>query len=65
MNKKVAPVMKFFIELTESDKVELINNINQYISGDFQTRRMLNEEATKSIAIHFGPSPQTCPYCGR
>lgn len=70
MNPKVSKVLKGFFALSDTEKAELIAEINTYQKGDASRRiaqeSALNESVRKSQAsVNFGPAPGGCPCCGR
>lgn len=69
MSAKATRAMKVFLQLSDSEKAELINLINEYQGGETNLRKSLTDRVLKeerSPMINFGPLPgSTCPYCGR
>ena len=67
ISSKVAVVLQGFIQLSQDERREFIDRLNELISGDAAKRKDLREEVLrKSLTITFGPAPQnTCPCCGR
>lgn len=66
MKNNVAKVLNGYLALSASDRQEFVKEINKYINGDERTKRVLNEEVSKSFdAVNFGPAPGGCPCCGK
>lgn len=64
MNEKVAKVLRGFINLTDSDKIDFINDLNKYQRGDSYDKNVtkrLVEERSSSV----GPKDSVCTCCGR
>lgn len=63
MNEKVAKVLKGFINLSESEKNDFINDLNKYQRSDYYDRgvqkRLVEERAS------VGPKDSVCTCCGR
>jgi hypothetical protein len=63
MNKKTEIVFRGFLELSVTERSELVDAINDYFKKDYLERRSV-EEAYKSVVL--GPlSSNVCPCCGR
>lgn len=65
MNKRTKLVFAGFIELTTSERNELIDEMNKFVKMEYKERSALAEEY-KSLKVSLGPiSTETCPCCGR
>ncbi|MFK5893374.1 MAG: hypothetical protein QM504_09170 [Pseudomonadota bacterium] len=65
MNKKLARVLNGFTELDKKEKAEFIINYNMLISGNLIESRNIEKKVNKISGIVFGPSPNSCPCCGK
>jgi hypothetical protein len=68
MTSKVAKVLRGFVELTDAERSELIEEINKYQRGDRTLRETIKRnagDAVKGSTVNFGPVPGGCPCCGR
>lgn len=70
MNKKVAQVIQGFLALTDGEKIEFIENLEKYKKYPHSTtldlQKSLNENfRAGSHGLNLGPSPNSCPCCGK
>lgn len=65
ISKKVAHVLKGVTELNSTERVEFISKVNDFLSNDPTKRRVFNEDLGKGLQVTTGPSPASCPCCGR
>jgi hypothetical protein len=69
MSSKATRAMKVFLGLSDSEKSEFIDQLNEYQKGDGQLRKSINTRVLKEEStpmVNFGPIPGAhCPYCGR
>lgn len=76
MNDRSKKVIAGFLNLTSSEKKEILSLIKDYDSSPHSVesdlkRAMGHEsfsESRKSFndsTVNFGPRPEGCPYCGR
>lgn len=70
MNEKIKLVMNGFISLNDSERKELIDEINKWIEADSLKKSIMNESLEKCAAdfrrVNTGPySSSTCICCGR
>lgn len=77
MNEKTKKVIKGFLNLSSSEKSEIVNLLKEYdkypnltnadlrkaISTESfsESRKSFNNDST----VNFGPRPEGCPCCGR
>lgn len=62
MNKKTTQVFIGFLNLTDQEKNELIDQINRYQEGNSIVRKSLKE----TFRLELGPvSSSNCPCCGK
>lgn len=66
MEKKVAHVLKGFLELDREQRAQFVEEVNKIINGTL-TPELLKESIRKSMSttVNFGPPPTGCPCCGR
>lgn len=63
MNKRTGLVFKGFLELTTSEKSDLIKAMNDYLERSTEERTELAEEYKR---VSLGPlSREVCPCCGK
>jgi hypothetical protein len=65
MNNKTKLVFRGFVELTDSERTELIAEISKYQNGTRDLRESLSKSVRSDTTINFGPAPGNCPCCGR
>lgn len=67
MNKKTALVLKGFIELSETEKAEAIDELKKYLAGSRAIQESLSKsyDSVKGSGVTFGPLKESCPCCGR
>lgn len=70
MNKKTAHVLQGFLSLSDEEKKEIIEQIEEYKKYPYLTKdsieKSLNENfGMESHSISLGPSPNSCPCCGK
>lgn len=70
MSPKVIKVLKGFHALSDTERVELIVEINKYQQGNTDLREVLRSDISESVrksqaSVNFGPAPGGCPCCGR
>ena len=59
-------VFKGFLELTDEEREEVIDAINDFYKKDFSTKRNIQESLQeKTASIILGPTGGGCPCCGR
>ena len=68
MRENVARALNVFLNLTDSEKSEMLEYLKEYPSYPHSTtgkiQKSLNE--TRVLGVTFGPAPgSTCPYCGK
>lgn len=64
MTSNVKKVLKGYIQLTESERTELLQEIEKYIKATFSERTIIENRV--SDAVSLGPlSSGACPCCGR
>ena len=70
MNKKTAHVLQGFLLLSDEEKKEIIEQIEEYkkypITAKGLIQKSLKEHfGMESHGISLGPSPNSCPCCGK
>lgn len=70
MSPKVIKVLKGFHALSDTERAELIVEINKYQQGNTALREALKSDISESVrksqaSVNFGPAPGSCPCCGR
>ena len=67
VSKRVAMVLKGFADLTAAERSIFVEKANDFQSNDAEKKSVLTEEIRKSmsLSVTLGPSPQSCPCCGR
>jgi hypothetical protein len=68
MNKKAAHVLQGFLSLSDDDKKEVIKQIEEYKKYPYTTKEIIQKsinESFESNSISLGPSPNSCPCCGK
>lgn len=63
MSDKVLKVLRGYINLTASEKVELITELNKYIESSAYGKQIIEENVQKSFSV--GPKNTICNCCGR
>lgn len=66
MTDKATLVLNGFLKLNETEKREVVDEINNYFKAD-QTRKnsMCESFRRKSAGVVLGPTSGSCPCCGR
>jgi len=66
MTDRTKFVLQGFIQLTNDEKIELVNQINGYYKSNSLGQEHFCESIHKSInSIVLGPLGEKCPCCGR
>lgn len=68
MNDELAKVFNGFLALKESEKREFIEHIKEYEKFPFTTEKNLRKSINENFDSHgitLGPSPNSCPCCGK
>lgn len=65
MNKTVMYAIKAFINLSETEKAEFIEQVNKYQDGLYIEKRQINEEIEKSLQRTGPLNIGNCPICGK
>lgn len=65
ISRQVAQALKSVSELTEAERHEFVEKVNDLLSNDSSKKRILKEELANSFSITLGPAPGTCPRCGK
>lgn len=68
MNTKTKRVFQGFIQLTEAEKKDLLDEIKKYTDGTPTQKRVIVEaslEDFRKSTVNFGPMPSGCPCCGK
>jgi hypothetical protein len=60
MSKQSDFVVAAFAKLTEKDKIDVKNRIDQYFSHD-----PVKKHIVEGTTVSFGPQGAGCPICGR
>jgi len=63
MTDNTRKVLNGFIELSDEEKQEFINELQKWSNLDFSERRRYNESIQKSVDL--GPLSSSCPCCGK
>ena len=67
MQPKVEVVINGFLKLSDSEKEEFVNLVEQYKKYPYTTgdeiKKTLDESRT--FGVNFGPAPGSCPCCGK
>lgn len=65
MNVKTKRVLRGFVELSATERAELITEMNKYLQGNVQLQESITKSIRSDNTINFGPTPGGCPCCGR
>ncbi len=65
MNMRQKAVLKGFIQLSQQERNELVEELNKLQNPPTPNTRELLERSIKGEVINFGPAPSGCPCCGR
>lgn len=66
MEKRIARVLKGYIELSDNEKAELIRLFASLNSANFSERQTVTKSMNDSLnRIDMGPVGAGCPCCGR
>lgn len=70
MKKRAAQVFRGWLELSQEEKQEVINAINEFLNATPQGKATLQartlNEATATFSFDTGPTgSRSCPCCGR
>lgn len=67
MDKAIAFVLKGFSELTPTQRVQCVDEMNKFLNGtpQEQTVQKSLREAALGTTMNFGPAPTGCPCCGK
>lgn len=65
MTKKSEFVFNGWLNLTDSEKKEVLKEIENYIDVSDFSKRLIIEKYKKRADIITGPLGSTCPCCGR
>ena len=66
MTDKTKFVMKGYIELSDEEKADFIDELNNYNKSGRALQENFSERVGKSInSVVFGPLSKQCPCCGR
>ena len=64
MTTKVAKVLKGFIKLSPSERLEFINELNKYQrESSLQSKKIFEDDVQRLAAL--GPKDTICDCCGR
>jgi hypothetical protein len=67
MQPKVEVVINGFLKLSENERSEFIDQLEEYNKYPYTTgdklQKSLNESRT--FGVNFGPAPSGCPCCGK
>jgi hypothetical protein len=58
-------VLAGFARLSDNDRSEVIEKLNEFVRADYVTRSQLRESFEKSANVVAGPVSIGCPCCGR
>jgi hypothetical protein len=65
MSDNVLLVLQGFLDLTDSEKAELIRQINQYNNQATDKAVFKKDIGDKVKSVDLGPLSKTCKLCGR
>jgi hypothetical protein len=65
VNNRTRQVLRGFIEMTASERDELIAEMNKFLQGNQLLRESIEKSIRSDTTVNFGPAPGTCPCCGR
>lgn len=66
MTDKATLVMTGFLQLTDTDKLEVAEEITKYYKASFLERQVKGKSFhEKRAAVVLGPTSGSCPCCGR
>lgn len=65
MNVKTKRVFRGFVELSATERAELITEMNKYLQGTVQLQESITKSMRSDNTVNFGPAPGGCPCCGR
>ena len=65
MTVKTKRVFRGFVELSATERAELITEINKYLQGTVQLQESITKSIRSDNTVNFGPAPGGCPCCGR
>jgi len=64
MNTKQKVILKGLLELSETERIEILQELKTYRSKTFSEQQWLNESMEKAQRV-LGPISGSCPCCGR
>lgn len=65
-NKKVLKVLQGFLELSDTEKQILINEVSSYMGKSMFGRDDLKRELRVKLSSNLGPTnDNSCPCCGK
>lgn len=66
MTNKAKIVLKGFLDLSESEKEDFLNELKKYLNKDRIEKGLMNEQLGDEVRRILGPtSSDNCPCCGR
>lgn len=66
MTNKVEIVFKGFIELTETEKQEFLEEVRKYMGKSYFEKGRIDEDINTNVRRILGPTSSAhCPCCGR
>jgi hypothetical protein len=67
MTFKVAKVLRGFIKLSSSEKIEMINELNKYQSAGIYEKDRIEKQVEIDVekSMSVGPKNSICECCGR
>lgn len=65
MNARTKQVFRGFVELSATERSELIDEINKYLKGTRELQESVSKSIRSDTNVNFGPAPGGCPCCSR
>ncbi|MGH7869942.1 MAG: hypothetical protein ACREP9_20485 [Candidatus Dormibacteraceae bacterium] len=66
MDRKTAAVVRGFTKLNDAQRQEVVQEINSYLKGSYQTKSLIGSGAERRVfEVSMGPLGDGCPCCGR
>lgn len=65
MTDAAKKVLAGFARLSQSERSEVIEKMNEFINADVVRREQFRESFEKSAGVTAGPVGTGCPCCGR
>lgn len=66
MNRRIATVFQGYRTLTDNERDEFIETVNEYNRAGLEKKSRMTREATEyTYKVDMGPVSTGCPCCGR